>query len=40
MGNKYVAIIQCDIAHNRCSGYACTESFYNREGMFENYEDG
>ena len=36
MGNKYVAIIQCDIAHNRCSGYACTESFYNREGMFEN----
>jgi len=40
MGSKYVLIIQCDIAHNRCSGYACTESFYNREGMFENYEDG
>lgn len=40
MEAKYVVIIQCDIAHNRCSGYACTESFYNKEGMFENYEDG
>jgi predicted metal-binding protein len=37
VNTKYVVIIQCDIAHNRCSGFACTNSFYNREGMFENY---
>lgn len=34
---KYVLIIQCDIAHNRCSGFACTNSFYERAGAFENY---
>lgn len=36
---KYVAIIQCDIALRRCSGFACTDSFYNRDGMFSNYDD-
>lgn len=36
---KYVVIIQCDITHNRCSGFACTESFYSREGKFEVYKD-
>lgn len=36
---KYVLIIQCDIAHNRCSGFACTNDFYNKQGKFENYED-
>ena len=39
MSIKYVVIIQCDIAHNRCSGFACTNSFYNREAVFENYDD-
>lgn len=34
---KYVLIIQCDIAHNRCSGFACTNSFYERSGAFEKY---
>lgn len=38
MDAKYVVIIQCDIAHNRCSGFACTDFFYNKEGMFENYD--
>ncbi len=38
MEKKYVVIIQCDIAHNRCSGYACTEGFYNRVGPFEEYD--
>ncbi len=35
MAVKYVIIIQCDIAHRRCSGFACTKSFYNKEGAFE-----
>lgn len=34
---KYVLIIQCDIAHKRCSGFACTNSFYERAGAFKNY---
>ncbi|MBP2627991.1 MAG: hypothetical protein H6Q68_2702 [Firmicutes bacterium] len=34
---KYILIIQCDIAHNRCSGFACTNSFYERSGAFEKY---
>lgn len=39
MDTKYVVIIQCDIAHKRCSGFACTNSFYNKEGNFEKYDD-
>lgn len=34
---KYVLIIQCDIAHNRCSGFACTNAFYSRESFFAEY---
>ena len=34
MGIKYVVIIQCDIAHNRCSGFACTNAFYNKDSCF------
>lgn len=39
MDIKYVVIIQCDIAHNRCSGFACTNAFYNRDAVFKNYSD-
>ena len=39
MDTKYVVIIQCDIAHRRCSGFACTSSFYEREGKFDPYDD-
>lgn len=39
MDTKYVVIIQCDITHNRCSGFACTNSFYNKTGKFEGYKD-
>lgn len=39
MNIKYVVIIQCDIAHNRCSGFACTNAFYNRDAVFKNYGD-
>lgn len=36
---KYVVIVQCDIAHKRCSGFACTNAFYNKEESFKNYDD-
>lgn len=39
MSIKYVVIIQCDIARQRCSGFACTNSFYNRDEKFENYDE-
>lgn len=39
MDIKYVVIIQCDIAHKRCSGFACTNAFYNKDEMFKNYDD-
>lgn len=35
---KYVIIIQCDIAHSRCSGFACTNDFYNKNGKFDIYD--
>lgn len=39
MNKKYVVIIQCDIAHNRCSGFACTNAFYNKDTVFKNYDN-
>jgi len=36
---KYCVIIQCDIAHKRCSGFACTNAFYNKDEKFSIYED-
>lgn len=39
MNVKYVVIIQCDIAHNRCSGFACTNAFYNKDNVFKDYDD-
>lgn len=32
-------IIQCDLTHRRCSGFACTNAFYNREGLFASYPE-
>ncbi|MDP4143376.1 MAG: CGGC domain-containing protein [Bacillota bacterium] len=37
MNTKYVVIIQCDIAHRRCSGFACTNAFYNKDKVFKDY---
>ncbi|WP_053955529.1 CGGC domain-containing protein [Inediibacterium massiliense] len=37
MNTKYVVMIQCDLAHRRCSGFACTNTFYKKEGKFEGY---
>ncbi|OOM72021.1 CGGC domain protein [Clostridium puniceum] len=39
MNTKYCVIIQCEIAHKRCSGFACTNAFYNRDEKFNNYSD-
>jgi len=39
MDKKFVIIIQCQLAHNKCSGFACTNGFYNREGKFDNYDE-
>ncbi len=39
MNIKYVVIIQCDIAQRRCSGFACTNAFYNKEEVFKDYDD-
>ncbi|MBA2858564.1 putative metal-binding protein [Methanococcus maripaludis] len=37
MKTKYVVIIQCDMAKNRCSGMRCTNAFYEKTDAFENY---
>lgn len=34
---KYLVVIQCDLAHRKCSGFACTNSFYDKTGKFEGY---
>ncbi len=36
---KLVVIIQCEKAKNRCSGYACTDSFYNKKNSFSDYKN-
>lgn len=36
---KLIGIIQCDFAKERCSGFACVNSFHERIDAFENYPD-
>lgn len=36
---KFVVIVQCELAHKKCSGFACTNSFYNREDSFSQYDE-
>ena len=36
---KVVVIIQCELVHKKCSGFACTDSFYNRDEMFKSYKE-
>lgn len=35
---RLVVIIQCQLAQNRCSGFACSHSFYEKAGKFEGYD--
>jgi predicted metal-binding protein len=39
MNTKLVAIIQCEKSKNRCSGYACTDAFYNKKYSFNQYNN-
>lgn len=39
MNIKYCVIIQCEIAHKRCSGFACTNAFYDKDEKFNNYAE-
>jgi predicted metal-binding protein len=36
---KIVAVIQCAIALERCSGFHCSQAFYKRENYFKDYPD-
>ena len=35
--SKAVVVIQCDITCRRCSGFACSETFYKRNDYFQDY---
>lgn len=35
----YIAIVQCHIAKDRCSGYGCDRAFTQRTGGFASYPD-
>lgn len=36
----YIAVIQCHIVMERCSGYFCEKAFHERSGLFSDYPDG
>jgi len=33
----YIAVVQCDIVKERCSGYYCEKAFHERTGGFAAY---
>ena len=38
MGEKdYIAIVQCHLVKQRCSGYFCEKAFHERTGGFSDY---
>jgi predicted metal-binding protein len=34
---RYLAVVQCDLVKQRCSGFRCESSFYHRKGGFEKF---
>lgn len=36
---KYVAVIQCQKAQNRCCGFHCANSFFSRTDHFAEYDE-
>lgn len=34
---EYIAIVQCDLVMQRCSGYFCEKAFHERTGGFSAY---
>ncbi len=39
MSYDYVLIVQCDLVQRRCSGFACTNSFYQKADFFKEYDE-
>ena len=37
---KYIAVVQCQIVLERCSGFLCEKSFHERSGGFKGLEEG
>ena len=37
---RYVVVIQCEHTMKRCSGFACSESFFGKSAAFAGYQDG
>jgi predicted metal-binding protein len=37
---RYIAVVQCDIVMQRCSGFFCERAFHNRSGGFGIYGSG
>jgi predicted metal-binding protein len=33
----YIAVVQCEIVKERCSGYSCEKAFHDRTGGFADY---
>ncbi len=36
-GKDYIAIVQCHLVKQRCSGYFCEKAFHERAGGFSDY---
>jgi len=34
---RYIAVVQCDIVMQRCSGFLCERAFHHRSGGFSGY---
>lgn len=39
MEYRYIAVVQCHIVMERCSGYLCEKAFFDRSGGFSRFED-
>lgn len=37
---RYVVVIQCDHVRKRCSGFACSNAFFDRGSAFTGYPEG
>jgi predicted metal-binding protein len=36
---EYIAVVQCHLVKQRCSGYFCEKSFHERSGAFADYAE-
>lgn len=35
---EYIAVVQCHLVKQRCSGYFCEKAFHDRDGGFAGYD--